>query len=212
MPLNSIDNLPRSLSIIAPVRNHAASLASRVEQLLDWVADLCHDVQLLLINDSSVDGTEEVLEELKRAYPQVEVLHNECRQGPSKAAEQAIRRARGELIFVHSSYDPVDLEELQQLWRLRQDRHLVFARVSTRIHRVHSPIFETAEEGFGENHHSIASKNRERMPLACEIASPAGLQMLRRESLVSLSDGMDAYEELEVEHFRQQTVIPVMAP
>jgi hypothetical protein len=210
--LNSIDNLPRSLSIIAPVRNHAASLASRVEQLLDWVSDLCHDVQLLLVNDGSVDGTEEVLEELKREYPQVEVLHNDCRQGPSKATEHAIRRARGELIFVHSSYEPVDLEELQQLWRLRQDRHLVFARVSTRIHRVHSPNIETAEEGIGRNHDSSASKNRESVPSMGEMASQAGLQMLRRESLASLSVGMGAYEELEVEHFRQQTVTPVMAP
>ncbi|MFN9852805.1 MAG: glycosyltransferase family 2 protein, partial [Planctomycetota bacterium] len=138
--------MQESISIIVPVRDRQSNVGDRTEVLLERVSELSRNIQLILVDDFSSDATPEVLDDLRRKYPQVEVIRNRKILGPSQSAEQALYRATGEFIFLHPSYEPVNFDELIQLWRLRRDDQLVVARASTRVRRIDTGFMHRLKE------------------------------------------------------------------
>ncbi|HUP79798.1 MAG TPA: glycosyltransferase, partial [Pirellula sp.] len=79
-----------SLSIIFPVRDRQSEIKKRVEGLLDLLCELSHEVQLIVVDDRSEDATPEVLDELRRKYPQVNVVRNMNSVGPAQSVESVL--------------------------------------------------------------------------------------------------------------------------
>jgi glycosyltransferase involved in cell wall biosynthesis len=179
-----------SLSIIFPVRDSQSQIEARVEGLLDWLCDLTSDVQLIVVDDQSEDATPEILDEMRRRYPQVNVIRNNKSVGPSQSVESVLCLARGEFIFLHQSYDPIDFEEILQLWQLRKDEQLVIARAATRVRRIDQQLLQRL--------HEWGRKLEEHWPVPRAVGN--GLQMMRREAVKSLSKIKDSNEDLEVTH------------
>lgn len=179
-----------SLSIIVPVRDRQSSIQTRAESLLELMSELSRHIQLILVDDFSSDATPEVLDDLRRKYPQVQVLRNRLTLGPTQAAEQALHRATGDFIFLHPSYDPVDFDELVQLWRLRRDDQLVVARASTRVRRV--------DTGFVNR--LMDWSRRLVNPSPTPPSQWNGLHMLKRSAVEYLASTPDAADAVEFKH------------
>jgi glycosyltransferase involved in cell wall biosynthesis len=179
-----------SVSIIFPVRDCQAEVTPRIEKLLDWLCDLSHDVQIIVVDDQSHDATPEVLDDMRRRYPQVNVIRNVKATGPSQSVESVLCLARGDFIFLHPSYDPVDHEEILQLWQLRKDEQLVIARAATRVRRIDQQLLQRLQD-WGR-------KLEEHWPVPRAVVN--GLQMMRKDAVKSLSKVKDSSEELEVTH------------
>ena len=73
--------MSQSLSVILPVRNAEQKLADKVDDLLEVVADLSSELELIVVDDGSTDNTEEVAMELCRRFPQVEFLRRAEQSG-----------------------------------------------------------------------------------------------------------------------------------
>jgi glycosyltransferase involved in cell wall biosynthesis len=188
--------MQESLSIIIPVRDRQSTIQTRIESLLDLVSELSRFTQLILVDDHSTDATPEVLDDLRRKYPQIEVLRCSQPLGPSRAAESALHRARGDFIFVHPSYDPVNFDELVQLWRLRTDDQMVIARASATV-RSSDPV-RRVDTGFVNRLREWSQQLRK--PTSSSPSHWNGLHMLKRSGIHQLAALQNVPEAVEVSH------------
>jgi glycosyltransferase involved in cell wall biosynthesis len=179
-----------SVSIIFPVRDRQAEIESRVVGLLELLCELTREVQLIVVDDQSEDATPEILDNLRRRYPQVNVVRNNKAVGPAQSAESVLCLAKGEFIFLHPSYESIDFQEIHQLWQLRKDEQLVIARAATRVRCVDQQLLQRLQE-WGR-------KLEEHWPVPKAVVN--GLQMMRKDGVKSLSKIKDSSEDLEVTH------------
>jgi glycosyltransferase involved in cell wall biosynthesis len=99
------------LSVVMPVYNERATLRQAVERVLAVPLDL----ELLCVDDGSRDGSPEILAELQKQYPQLQVLLQSRNQGKGAALRRGIREARGDYVIIQDAdleYDPGDYDLL----------------------------------------------------------------------------------------------------
>jgi len=123
-------NVDRSVSVFLPVHNAQATLAGNVARVLDVLPELTERFEVLIIDDASTDGTEEVADDLSRKFPQVKVTRNASRQGHAQSVQSAMTQANGEIVFVPEQDLPVATENLARLWQLREDDDVALAQSS----------------------------------------------------------------------------------
>jgi glycosyltransferase involved in cell wall biosynthesis len=101
-----------SISAFFPAYNDAGTIPSMViaaDMTLRSVAD---DYEIIVVNDGSSDHTAEVLEELKRSYPRLRVVHHEKNRGYGGALRTGFASACKDLIFYtdgDAQYDPREM-------------------------------------------------------------------------------------------------------
>ncbi len=192
-----------TLSVILPVSNGQQNVAMSIESLLDSLSELSHEVQLIVVDDASSDATPEVLDELRRCYPQVLTIRMPKKLGPAKAVETALSKAIGDFIFLHESYGAIELESLKHLWALRHDHELVIARAATRSKRIDEPLLQrlTAWGKSLEEHWKRETKSLNDKPLE------KGLQMMRRDAVELLARVDPKRGDLEVSHLSQRRLV-----
>ena len=101
--------------LVLPTYNEAANLETIAGAILDH---LPADRRLLIVDDSSPDGTGEIADRLAAADPDVDVLHRPAKQGLGPAYVAGFRRALAggaELIAqmdADFSHDPADVPRL----------------------------------------------------------------------------------------------------
>ena len=103
-----------TLSIIVPVRDCSRNLDESIFEWLDRAADLSDRFELVIVDDGSTDGTDEVAMELSRRFPQVVFTRNEKPLGHDQAVRRGLLRSRGRQIYVadlpHPSSDRAAME------------------------------------------------------------------------------------------------------
>ena len=103
-----------TLSIVVPAYNEERSLARCIDRVLAIEnGDL--QLEILIVNDASRDGTARVAEDIAARHPQVRVLHHEKNQGKGAALHTGFRHASGDYVAVQDAdleYDPRDLLRL----------------------------------------------------------------------------------------------------
>ncbi len=94
-PLPLLDNTPL-VSVVVPCYNEVACVRDVIEQLMRTNYP---NFEVIAVNDGSIDGTAEVLEELALLYPRLRVVHNTGNQGKAVALNTAATLANGEFIL-----------------------------------------------------------------------------------------------------------------
>lgn len=120
--------MSKSLSIILPVHNAESKLQRYVLQLLEIATDLSDDIELMVIDDGSTDNTEETAMELCRQYPQVRTIRHSQAFGQMNAVRVGISRTGGDVVLIQNMDAPISSEAIRELWEMRNDEELVFAR------------------------------------------------------------------------------------
>jgi len=102
---------PPLLSVVIPVyneRNFVAELVSRV-----LAQD--YEMEVLLIDDGSTDGSVEIISGLAEQHPQVKVHLHQYNQGKGAALRTGFEQAQGEFLLIQDAdleYDPRDYGKL----------------------------------------------------------------------------------------------------
>jgi glycosyltransferase involved in cell wall biosynthesis len=95
------------LSVVMPCYNERATLRTIVERVLAQP----YDIELLIVDDGSTDGTRDILDELAREHPAVRVLLQPQNRGKGAALHRGFREATGDVVLVQDAdleYDPHD--------------------------------------------------------------------------------------------------------
>jgi hypothetical protein len=106
------DAPPALISIIVPVFNEQATVASIIARLL--AIDLPAPREIIVVNDGSSDGTRTVLDSLA-VTPGVTVIHSERNRGKGHAIRVGFARARGTVVAIQDAdleLDPAQLASL----------------------------------------------------------------------------------------------------
>ena len=111
------------LSVVIPVYNEVGT----IREILARVAATPHDKEIVVVDDASVDGSREYLEELSRGAEivpdgsgepaNVRVLFQNENLGKGAALRRAFAEARGRILLVQDAdleYDPSDYDSLLQ--------------------------------------------------------------------------------------------------
>jgi glycosyltransferase involved in cell wall biosynthesis len=96
-----------SLSVLIPVFNERDT----IEQALARVRELGPEVEIVVVDDASTDGTREILE----AYPGIVLVRHPVNQGKGMAIRTALEHATGDVVAIQDAdleYDPQDLPRL----------------------------------------------------------------------------------------------------
>jgi glycosyltransferase involved in cell wall biosynthesis len=84
------------LSVLIPVYNEAATLATALKRVLD--VDYPCDVEVVIVNDGSIDGTPALLDAVND--PRAKVVHHPVNRGKGAAIRTAAASATGDYMII----------------------------------------------------------------------------------------------------------------
>lgn len=120
--------MERSLSILLPVQNAQASLQLSIARLLDVASELTDKFEILIVDEGSSDHTDEIARELATIYPQVNLLRHPAPRGMVEVIRGGLSQTSGDIVCLHEGAGDVDLADLRELWKLRDQEDLIVAR------------------------------------------------------------------------------------
>ncbi len=104
-----------SISAFFPAYNDAGTIPSMVIAADMTLRSITDDYEVIVVNDGSGDHTGAVLEELKRSYPRLKVVHHQKNRGYGGALRTGFATASKELVFYtdgDAQYDPREMTVL----------------------------------------------------------------------------------------------------
>ena len=106
---------PVDLSVVVPVFNEQADLVPLVRELNDTLASRPIELEIILVDDGSRDGSSQLIAELARDDPRVRGLHLLENRGQTAAFDAGFKAARGRWVVTLDAdlqNDPADIPHL----------------------------------------------------------------------------------------------------
>jgi glycosyltransferase involved in cell wall biosynthesis len=113
------------VSIVLPAYNDARTISSMVYEADRVVRELTDDYEIIVVNDGSSDGTQDVLVNLAQQQPRLRLVQHARNRGYGGALRSGFRHAEKELIFYTDGDAQYDPSELKLLWARLSDGDLV---------------------------------------------------------------------------------------
>ena len=99
------------VTVIVPAYNEART----IEQVLRRLTELDFDLEILVVDDGSIDETVEVVGGLESEIPGLRLIVHERNQGKGAAVRTGINASTGDFVMIQDAdleYDPADIPKL----------------------------------------------------------------------------------------------------
>ena len=110
------------ISVVVPAYNAVDYLDEAITSIID---QSFKDLEIICVDDGSTDDTLERLEEYASRDSRIQVFHQE-NQGPGGATNTGISKASGKYIYLMDADDALDLNALEELHNIMEERDLDF--------------------------------------------------------------------------------------
>lgn len=121
------------VSVIVPVYNTKSLLRNCVESLL---AQTLYDIEIILIDDASTDGSCAILEEYAKNDSRINVIYNNENIGAAESRNKGILAARGKYIQFVDADDYLDVSTLENLYLLAVSHDLDMCYLGMHFHKM----------------------------------------------------------------------------
>ncbi len=114
--MKGIDSMMQKIaliSVIVPVYNVQDLIGRCLDSIL---AQTWQNIEVILVNDASSDGSGRICEEYALRDGRVQVVHFQKNRGPGAARNEGIRKARGDFASFIDSDDYVEPDMLEKLY------------------------------------------------------------------------------------------------
>ncbi len=104
--------MEQMISIVIPVYNERPNIKPLLENTVSVMRNGRFNFEIIIVDDGSTDGTEELLRDIKREYPELKVLFLRRNFGQSAALTAGFRYAKGDVIITMDGdlqNDPSDI-------------------------------------------------------------------------------------------------------
>jgi glycosyltransferase involved in cell wall biosynthesis len=101
-----------TLSVVIPAFNEAGTVGKVVRRVLQ----IPFDLEVIVVNDGSTDGTAEILERLASQDSRIRLVHQE-NAGKTAALKRGFELSQGEVVIIQDAdleYDPAEIEHVIQ--------------------------------------------------------------------------------------------------
>lgn len=105
------ENRSACLSVVIPAYNEKLTLATVVRRLIA----LPEVLEIIIVDDCSIDGTEHIARELAESYPQVRVARHSKNAGKTAALNTGFALTTGRVVIIQDAdleYDPKEIPAL----------------------------------------------------------------------------------------------------
>ncbi len=100
------------ISIIVPVYQSVNSIRRCIDSIVNQTY---HNIQIIIVDDGSTDGSSEICDQYMQEYDFIEVIHIN-NQGPVIARKEGLKRAQGDYIGFVDSDDYIEPEMFEKLY------------------------------------------------------------------------------------------------
>lgn len=100
------------LSVIIPVYNEVNTIETVINKVQNCGVP---ELQLILVDDCSTDGTIEKLKSLQKAQPELDIFFHETNSGKGSAIRTAQKYIKGNVVVIQDAdleYDPVEFQRM----------------------------------------------------------------------------------------------------
>lgn len=109
------------ISVIMPVYNTAQYLKESVVSIINQTM---HDIEIIIVNDCSTDGSEEIISELARTDKRIQHFTLLSNQGQSVARNEALQHANGKYLYFMDSDDILETHALETCYNECEQKNL----------------------------------------------------------------------------------------
>ena len=103
------------LSVLVPVYNERHVVEASVRRVLALSHPLIRELEVIIVDDCSTDGTSDVLKRLAESDNRITLIRHETNKGKGGALRTGIARVSGDVCIVHDAdfeYNPADIPSL----------------------------------------------------------------------------------------------------
>ena len=103
-------------SIIIPAYNEAQRIGAKLERALGYAAERGWEVEFIVVNDGSTDGTGEMVRALAGKNPSLRLLENPGNRGKGYSVRNGMLHAQGEVRLFSDADFSSPIEEADKLF------------------------------------------------------------------------------------------------
>jgi glycosyltransferase involved in cell wall biosynthesis len=103
-------------SIVLPAFNEQARIAGTLDKILAYATQRGWNLEVIVVNDGSSDGTAEIVCEFARKYPALRLLENPGNRGKGYSVRNGMLHARGEILLFSDADLSSPIEEADKLF------------------------------------------------------------------------------------------------
>jgi dolichol-phosphate mannosyltransferase len=137
------------LSIVVPAYNEESTVAGVIRSHADTGRRIAGEVEVIVCDDGSADGTPAAIAAAAADHPEVRILRNERNAGIPATMKRLYAAASGDWVYFTPADGQVPASALERMWAAREGMALVVgARVPRRDSRVRVLIAELYSTGL----------------------------------------------------------------
>ena len=174
-----------SLSILVPVYNEQENLRPLVDSIFDVLGSDPNFMELLLIDDGSLDGTAELAASLAQQDGRIRLISHAQNRGLGAAIRTGLAEAKGDLILYTDADLPFDFKIIPQLLQHSSPQQVI---VGCRTNRDEGFRRWMLSKGYNVLCNSLFDLSLSDINFACKILPRSALAKMRLESEGSFID------------------------
>ena len=110
-----MERYDKDISVVFPAFNEAENIEACIIVAYAILKELIRDFEIIIVNDGSTDGTEEICDELAKRLDKVRVISKSSNEGYGVALRDGFKTARFDLVFFSDADRQFDIINLRDL-------------------------------------------------------------------------------------------------